>query len=273
MFEDHLLRGGDLHVRRLQLQEFAARYLLEDNKAIATRKIITAAAQLSDDAGHPAKVMMNSLKAVMIGDGYADFTGRGTGAYYVGNHPLIKSGSGKHLGGEGFLPWYSDSGFQVHHVFAALLLGRIPFGETYAKFSERAEIGKILNKEIEWWDIYVYQDFCPLGREVHNYNYKQLADKVYNRLTGLENRIAEEKHLKKQAQLANLPPAEWLTGVQARLLKMGYYKGNINGVIDPATRNSIISFQRDHPPLKPDGVPGPKTQAALKHAFERQFIT
>lgn len=59
-----------------------------------------------------------------------------------------------------------------------------------------------------------------------------------------------------------LPPAAWLTGVQARLKHLGYYAGPINDKFDTPTRNAVLAFQGKHG-LKVDGIPGPKTQAKL----------
>lgn len=177
------------HSRKIQLQEVAARSLLGQNKAVAARDILKVAARFVSQ-GHlssPAGKMMEDLKAVMIGKGYADFTGRGEGPYYVCNHPLLKkaSNAGAHKGSDGFLPWYSDSGFQVHHVMAALEIGYNggALGQAYAIFSEKADIGKRLDGEIEWWDIAVYEDICPIGRALNDQNYLSLGERVYSRLT------------------------------------------------------------------------------------------
>lgn len=59
-----------------------------------------------------------------------------------------------------------------------------------------------------------------------------------------------------------LPPAAWLTGVQARLKYLGYYAGPIQDRFDTPTRNPVLAFQGGHG-LKADGIPGPKTQTNL----------
>ena len=61
-----------------------------------------------------------------------------------------------------------------------------------------------------------------------------------------------------------MPPVEYLTGVRARLMNLGYYDGEISGPYDGKSRAAVIVFQKAHPPLAPDGIPGPKTQARLK---------
>ncbi len=59
-----------------------------------------------------------------------------------------------------------------------------------------------------------------------------------------------------------LPPAAWLTGVQARLKYLAYYAGPIHDKFDTPTRNAVLAFQGKHG-LKVDGIPGPKTQTKL----------
>lgn len=59
-----------------------------------------------------------------------------------------------------------------------------------------------------------------------------------------------------------LPPAAWLTGVQARLKYLSFYNGPIHDKFDTPTRDAVLSFQSRHG-LKVDGIPGPKTQARL----------
>jgi N-acetylmuramoyl-L-alanine amidase len=50
--------------------------------------------------------------------------------------------------------------------------------------------------------------------------------------------------------------------VQKRLKELGYYKGNVDGIIGSQTRGAVRSFQRDKG-LVVDGVIGPKTLASL----------
>ncbi len=64
-----------------------------------------------------------------------------------------------------------------------------------------------------------------------------------------------------------LPPVEWLTGVQARLALLGYLTGPQTGKHDAASKAAVIAFQQKHPPLRVDGIPGPKTQAKLKAVY------
>lgn len=55
-------------------------------------------------------------------------------------------------------------------------------------------------------------------------------------------------------------------GLQHALLKLGYQL-DVDGVRGTRTTNALIAFQANHG-LVPDGVPGPKTQAALREALE-----
>ncbi len=266
-WDDKEVRAADK--RRTLLKHHSVRALAYPNKAKALREILTWAARLVENELNPASTMMGDLKAVIIGEGFTDLTGRGEGRHYVGGHVLLKHRQQR--GSEGFLPHYSDESFQVHHVVAALVLGRIPFAKYYAIFSERAEIHKELNpEEIEWWDIYVYQDFCPIGAETNDRNFRSLPDRVYSKLTGIQQQIGQKKQREQAASKPHLqppPPVEYLTGVRERLKRLGFYSGPINGPFDPVTKSAVQSFQRAHPPLLRDGIPGPKTQARLKQVY------
>lgn len=59
------------------------------------------------------------------------------------------------------------------------------------------------------------------------------------------------------------PRAEWLTGVQFRLNALGFGAGPVDGIKGPKTTKAVRSFQKAYPPLKLDGIPGPKTQEKL----------
>ena len=50
--------------------------------------------------------------------------------------------------------------------------------------------------------------------------------------------------------------------VQRRLKKWGYYKGSVDGIFGPSTKNAVISFQKKNG-LKADGVVGKSTYKAL----------
>lgn len=59
------------------------------------------------------------------------------------------------------------------------------------------------------------------------------------------------------------PRPDWLTGVQYRLNALGFGSGRVDGVMGPITKKAVLAFQKEYPPLKADGIPGPKTQAKL----------
>jgi hypothetical protein len=63
-------------------------------------------------------------------------------------------------------------------------------------------------------------------------------------------------------------PDDGVSGIQARLQNLGFHPGPIDGIPGPKTAAAIRDFQRKHPPLKIDGVCGPKTLARLKLAHK-----
>ena len=50
--------------------------------------------------------------------------------------------------------------------------------------------------------------------------------------------------------------------VQRRLMELGFYKGPVNGVYNPETRDAVIRAQQSFG-LAPDGIVGPDTYNAL----------
>ena len=48
---------------------------------------------------------------------------------------------------------------------------------------------------------------------------------------------------------------------------MGYNPGPIDGILGPRTKEAILEFQADNPPLAVDGVCGPRTKAILVKAY------
>ena len=59
------------------------------------------------------------------------------------------------------------------------------------------------------------------------------------------------------------PPAAWVRRLQRDLAKLGYFHHAVTGVYGPITTAAVTRFQRAAG-LKPDGMWGPKSQAALK---------
>src|SRR5206468_2749034 len=63
-----------------------------------------------------------------------------------------------------------------------------------------------------------------------------------------------------------VPRSDWLTGVQYRLNAAGFGAGPVDGILGPRTKRATRKFQETYRGLHNllvDGVPGPKTQAAL----------
>ena len=66
------------------------------------------------------------------------------------------------------------------------------------------------------------------------------------------------------------PPAlGWIRNLQRDLTKLHFYSGPITGVETPATKTAVIRFQRAAH-LKPDGLWGARSQAALDKMLHRQ---
>lgn len=56
-------------------------------------------------------------------------------------------------------------------------------------------------------------------------------------------------------------------GLQTALARLGYDAGPADGYGGPKTRAGVQAFQKDHPPLKVDGLYGPRTRSALAIAL------
>ena len=69
--------------------------------------------------------------------------------------------------------------------------------------------------------------------------------------------------------LTKLPrPLGWIRNLQRDLTKLHFYAGPVTGVYTPATRAAVIRFQKAAH-LVPDGLWGPKSQAALDKMLHR----
>ncbi len=62
---------------------------------------------------------------------------------------------------------------------------------------------------------------------------------------------------------------ETISWVQQSLQTLNYYKGEITGNLDKATKDAIRAFQKDHH-LKVNGKLGKKTRKAIKKALEEK---
>jgi peptidoglycan hydrolase-like protein with peptidoglycan-binding domain len=55
---------------------------------------------------------------------------------------------------------------------------------------------------------------------------------------------------------------------QQKLKDLGYYQGKVDGWHGPMFTAAVTAFQRAHPNLKPDGIMGPATIAAIQRASD-----
>ncbi len=60
----------------------------------------------------------------------------------------------------------------------------------------------------------------------------------------------------------------YISLIQKELKILGYYHGNINGILNKTTEESVKSFQKDYH-LKVDGIPGRHTRRALEQAIKQ----
>jgi hypothetical protein len=65
-------------------------------------------------------------------------------------------------------------------------------------------------------------------------------------------------------KIGHLDPVDSLSGQKARLNNLGYFAGDMAVNDEAMFKSAVEEFQCDHPPLKVDGLCGPKTQAKLK---------
>lgn len=84
--------------------------------------------------------------------------------------------------------------------------------------------------------------------------------KVYKPTTTPARQAITASDDKEQIIRVNADPAD----VQQALKSAGYYSGNIDGKIGPATKKSIYQFQKDYH-LKADGLVGQQTWAELQN--------
>lgn len=64
-------------------------------------------------------------------------------------------------------------------------------------------------------------------------------------------------------QLGDMDPVSELTGIQARLNNLGFWCGEVDGIMGPRTKAAVRRFQ-EWAGLTVDGIPGPKTQGSLE---------
>jgi peptidoglycan hydrolase-like protein with peptidoglycan-binding domain len=86
-------------------------------------------------------------------------------------------------------------------------------------------------------------------------------------LWGPKSQAALDKMLHRKP--SKPPPAlAWIRNLQRDLTKLHFYTGPVTGVETPATKTAVIRFQRAAH-LKPDGLWGAKSQAALDKMLRR----
>ncbi|MBP7330836.1 MAG: peptidoglycan-binding protein [Firmicutes bacterium] len=71
--------------------------------------------------------------------------------------------------------------------------------------------------------------------------------------------VYASRYLRLSEPLMNGPDVQY---VQRRLMELGFYKGPVNGVYNPETRDAVIRAQQSFG-LAPDGIVGPDTYNAL----------
>ena len=86
-------------------------------------------------------------------------------------------------------------------------------------------------------------------------------------LWGPKSQLALDKMLGRKP--SKPPPAlGWIRNLQRDLSRLHFYSGPVTGVETPETKTSVIRFQRAAH-LKPDGLWGSKSQAALDKMLHR----
>ena len=69
--------------------------------------------------------------------------------------------------------------------------------------------------------------------------------------------------------IGHLDPADSLSGAQGRLRNLGYYEGDVDGELNPGTRDALFDFQSDNK-LPADGLPTPQTLKKLDELYKAQ---
>jgi peptidoglycan hydrolase-like protein with peptidoglycan-binding domain len=90
----------------------------------------------------------------------------------------------------------------------------------------------------------------------------QSAEKTAG-ITGEDVSVSDEIAAPEPVKPAVIYKALTSKQIQRALAKAGYYSAAIDGKIGPKTRKAIVEFQKAQG-LKPDGIVGKKTTAALR---------
>jgi hypothetical protein len=120
---------------------------------------------LVDGVPNPARTIVEDLQYVLIGNDLLE--GRGKGAFFVG----YKNKSGKFYwrGARGFKKELRDSSHQIQHAVAGIVIGY--------RYSRPVQwLVKWIEEEPQ--DDRLYDATFPLGRDLNDKNYKELAKKL-----------------------------------------------------------------------------------------------
>ncbi len=79
--------------------------------------------------------------------------------------------------------------------------------------------------------------------------------------------VLPERGLEIELRFGHLDPIEEVTGLQARLNNLGFWCGEVDGILGPLTRSAITSFQASRG-LVPSGEPDGPTRDLLTKAHD-----
>jgi lysozyme len=84
-------------------------------------------------------------------------------------------------------------------------------------------------------------------------------------ITGLVRRREAEAELIFAGRYGATPTgaADEIRALQSDLATLGFYRGALDGLAGPATRDAIAAYQQAHPDLVVDGIAGPATKASI----------
>lgn len=145
----------------------------------------------------------------------------------------------------------------VQSFVLALAETEIAQVEAFIKFLENSGLADELRE----------RDFNGIARRYNGSGqvkyYAGLMRKAYAKISG--GKPTTVKSVARQHGLRLGSEGPRVKGLQLRLIELGYHV-SADGDFGPATRRQVVAFQADHG-LKPDGVVGTKTEAALETAI------
>ena len=148
--------------RRGELRRYAQTALAHPNQCQALVSIVSKAVELVDEVPNPACTLVEDLQYVLIGNDLRE--GRGKGAFFVG----YKNKEGKFYwrGAKGFKKELQDRSHQIQHATAGIVIG-------YRYWLPVQWLVKWIEEEPQ--DDRLYDATFPLGRDLNDKNYKELA--------------------------------------------------------------------------------------------------